>query len=283
MRKVSIKAGCCGLNIKGGARAYYELFDVVELQSTFYRLPRVETARIWRTEAPEGFEFVVKAWQTITHLSSSPTWRKIGPIPNGWDTGRCGHLRPTPENLEAWNQTLNICRFLDSKVCVIQSPPSFAKTGENIGNLREFFKRIPRGNVSIAWEPRHKTWHENPRAVKKLCTELHLIHVVDILKREPQSSGNISYIRLHGLPRELNYRYSYRDEDLKLLVERVLDLETGRLRPACNRKGKSKSVDRSTRENAVVYVLFNNLTASKDCIRFKELLGSERRVGRVHM
>jgi len=53
-----IKAGCCGFAVKGGAKTYYKLFDVVELQSTFYRLPKIETAERWRREAPEWFEFV---------------------------------------------------------------------------------------------------------------------------------------------------------------------------------------------------------------------------------
>jgi len=266
--------------VKGGARRYYRLFDVVELQSTFYKLPRVETAQRWRTQAPEGFEFVVKAWQAITHLSSSPTWRKIGQLPKDWKTDQCGHLKHTPENLEAWNRILDICRLLDSRVCLVQCPPSFTNTNENVQNMREFFSRIPRENVSIAWEPRHKTWHENQRAVRKLCTELHLIHAVDILKREPQSSENISYIRLHGLPTELNYRYSYLDEDLKLLLEKIASLETGKSRPVNNEK--SKRVYLPLGEDRIVYVLFNNVTAARDCIRFKELLGMCHRVGQAH-
>jgi len=57
-----IKAGCCGFAVKGGAKAYYNLFKVIELQSTFYKLPKIQTARKWKEEAPQDFEFVVKAW-----------------------------------------------------------------------------------------------------------------------------------------------------------------------------------------------------------------------------
>jgi uncharacterized protein YecE (DUF72 family) len=116
--------------------------------------------------------------------------------------------------------------------------------------MRTFFSKIPRDGVNIAWEPRHKSWHDNPRAVRDLCSELKLIHVVDLLKREPQSSGRISYIRLHGLPGELNYRYTYTDRDLELLLQKVRKLETD-----------------------LTYILFNNITMAEDCIRFRRLLG----------
>jgi len=52
-------------------QAYAQLFDAVEINSTFYRLPRVSTAQKWRDEAGavnSKFEFTVKAYQGITHI-----------------------------------------------------------------------------------------------------------------------------------------------------------------------------------------------------------------------
>ncbi len=244
-----IKAGCCGFGLKGGVKAYYQSFEVVELQSTFYRLPRIETAHKWRNGAPQGFEFVVKAWQAITHPPSSPTWRRAGAIRDEQEKGQYGHLRPTAKNLDAWKRTLEICRILNSEICVIQCPPSFVLDTQNVANMRRFFGRIPRNGLSLAWEPRHRSWHNNPEVVRKLCSELRLTHVVDVLKREPQSTQDISYIRLHGLPAELSYKYSYTDADLKLLLQKVTRLDAEK-----------------------TYVLFNNVTMAKDCLRFKELL-----------
>ncbi len=249
--KELIKTGCCGFGLKGGAKAYYKSFEVVELQSTFYKLPRIETAQKWRREAPQGFEFVVKAWQAITHPTSGPTWWRAGVIPNEQERSQYGHLRPTAKNLDAWKRILEICKQLDCKVCVVQCPPSFVLDARNVANMRRFFGRIPRNGLNLAWEPRHRTWHDNLEVVRKLCNELQLVHVADILKREPQSAGQISYIRLHGLPAELSYKYSYTDADLKLLLQKVTRLDTEK-----------------------TYVLFNNVTMAKDCLRFKELLAS---------
>jgi len=57
---------------------YFSEFSIVELQSTFYKLPMVKTAEKWRSQAPEGFEFTLKAWQGVTHPSESPTWKRSG-------------------------------------------------------------------------------------------------------------------------------------------------------------------------------------------------------------
>ncbi len=249
-----IKAGCCGFRLKGGAKAYYKSFDLVELQSTFYKLPRIETARRWQREAPQGFEFVVKAWQAMTHPSSGPTWKRGGVIPGMKERRQYGHLKPTDKNFDAWERTLEICKQLNAKICVIQCPPSFTLNRESIANMKRFFVRIRRDGLTLAWEPRHQSWHDNPEVVRSLCIELQLVHVVDILKRDPQSTGDVTYIRLHGLPAELSYGYSYTEADLKLLLRKATGLDAER-----------------------TYLLFNNVTMVRDCLRFKEYLSDCQR------
>ena len=49
--------------------AYYaELFDTVEVNNTFYRLPRRESVAAWVEETPPGFLFAVKASRYLTHM-----------------------------------------------------------------------------------------------------------------------------------------------------------------------------------------------------------------------
>jgi uncharacterized protein YecE (DUF72 family) len=49
--------------------AYYaELFDTVEVNNTFYRLPRRESVAAWARETPRGFLFAVKASRFLTHV-----------------------------------------------------------------------------------------------------------------------------------------------------------------------------------------------------------------------
>ena len=72
---MAMKLGMCGFTI--GAAAYFKQFPVVEVQQTFYDPPPIGTLEKWRRQAPAGFEFTMKAWQVITHLGESPTYRRL--------------------------------------------------------------------------------------------------------------------------------------------------------------------------------------------------------------
>jgi uncharacterized protein YecE (DUF72 family) len=50
--------------------AYYAtMFDTVEINNTFYRLPEASTVREWRRVAPPGFLFAWKASRYLTHYA----------------------------------------------------------------------------------------------------------------------------------------------------------------------------------------------------------------------
>jgi uncharacterized protein YecE (DUF72 family) len=47
---------------------YATLFDTVEVNATFYRLPKVETVASWEERVPAGFVFAIKASRYLTHV-----------------------------------------------------------------------------------------------------------------------------------------------------------------------------------------------------------------------
>jgi uncharacterized protein YecE (DUF72 family) len=47
---------------------YAERLPAVELNNTFYRLPRPEMVEAWKAQVPDNFRFAVKAPQSITHF-----------------------------------------------------------------------------------------------------------------------------------------------------------------------------------------------------------------------
>lgn len=248
---MSVKVGTCGWSVKGGRKAYFRVFKVVELQETFYKLPLVETARRWREDAPPGFEFTVKAWQVITHPPSSPTWRKAGLKIAPEKAGNYGCLKPTSENIEAWGRVLEICKALNSRICIVQTPPSFNFSEENVENMLTFFSRIDRDGVLIGWEPRG-TWNEKLNVVGEICRRLNLIHVVDPFRRMPTYYDKTCYFRLHGIGGgEVNYRYKYRVEDLVTL---------------------KKIAEGLAYRGVEVYVMFNNIYMAADAREFMKLL-----------
>ncbi len=211
---------------------------VVEIQQTFYRLPRPQTAARWRAEAPSDFQFTLKAFQGITHPASSPTYRRSGlpvPIPDSY-----GFFRPTPEVQAAWEATREIALLLQARIVVLQCPVSFGPTPEHKADLRSFCRAIERGGLLLAWEPRGNWTDEE---ISTLCRELDLIHCVDPFQRLPVH-GTPAYLRLHG---RTGYPYRYSDDDLRQLAAWC-------------------------QSYADAYCMFNNMSMWEDALRFQSLL-----------
>lgn len=121
-----VSDGYCGFSVSGGMRSYYGRFGLVEIQSTFYNVPRLETIEKLRTDAPNIFEFAPKMFQGTTHPTSSLTWRRFrGKLFNVHkDSEKYGFLRPTDEVLDCWNMMTEICTRLKSQVTLIQTHPA---------------------------------------------------------------------------------------------------------------------------------------------------------------
>ncbi len=229
--------GCCGFPV--GRKDYFSQFKLVEVQQTFYKIPRLETAQRWRQEAPADFEFTVKAWQPITHPPSSPTYRKAGiKVPSGSEE-HYGFFRPSDEVYQAWEETRRFAQALEARVILFQCPPSFKETPENIANMRKFFRLVKDSGFLFAWEPRGG-WSQP--TIKALCSELGLIHCVDPMEKESLYGGP-QYFRLHGGP---HYRHRYTKEELEHLKDRLGDKET--------------------------YILFNNLNMHHDALAFASVM-----------
>lgn len=232
-----VKTGCCGFS--KGRKEYFRHFALTEVQQTFYKMPKLETAAKWREEAPPDFEFTMKAPQLITHPSNSPTYRKAGIKPGPGKESNYGFFRPTEEVYQAWDQTKLFAQALDCHVVVFQCPPSFTETPEHIDNLRNFFKPLQGSGFTLVWEPR-RGWTEE--TIKSLCEELGLVHCVDPMM-STSLYGKPRYFRLHGGAR---YRHRYTEEELAHLKEIATTEDT--------------------------YVLFNNLNMFNDALAFKQLI-----------
>ncbi|KAA0992408.1 DUF72 domain-containing protein [Dyadobacter aurulentus] len=49
---------------------YGSLFNSIEINSSFYKIPQASTVRSWATQVPEDFTFTFKLWRGITHNKS---------------------------------------------------------------------------------------------------------------------------------------------------------------------------------------------------------------------
>ncbi len=111
---------------------YAQQLGTVEINYTFYRMPSEKTIAGWNAATPEGFTFVLKAPQRITHFA---------------------RLRNIDEPLRLF---LDLIRKLNTKLGAVlfQLPPNFAKDVERLGDLLTQFP----GDVRAACEFRHASW-----------------------------------------------------------------------------------------------------------------------------
>ena len=246
--RFDIRVGCCGFQVS--KRRYAEIFDLVEVQDTFYKLPSLETVRRWRRDVGrDSFEFSLKAWMVFTHSPSSPIWRRSG-LPPDEDYGL---LKPTKKNLESWEMFREVMRGLNSNIVIFQSPPSFRATDENMKNSREFFGSLV-DDLMIGWEVRDESWFRS-EGFRRILEDLHITHVVDPLYESPVY-GEFRYYRLHGSRKggRIIYSYRYSEEELLRLADVV----------------KRDIMGRN-------YVLFNNAYFSLESAKtFKEMLAHLR-------
>ncbi|MFO7793057.1 MAG: DUF72 domain-containing protein [Candidatus Saliniplasma sp.] len=236
---------------KSKLQAYSDDFPCGEINKTFYKLPMIRTAERWRKEACDDFDFIMKAWQALTHPTNSPTWGDRKDALTGEQRRAFGYLKPNKEVFDAWKETKKVAEALEAEVLVIQTPPSFGCTEKNKENMYEFFSQVDRGELEIAWEPRGD-WTDNEEDIGEICNEFNLIHIVDIIRKRPVSKHDITYIRLHGLNKnEYDYDYNYSTHELLKLAGRLRGLD---------------------REYDKVYCMFNNYEMFENAKRLIEIL-----------
>jgi uncharacterized protein YecE (DUF72 family) len=234
-----IRIGTCGF--RNTKEEYAEVLSTVEIQHTFYQPPMVATLAKWRASMPKDFEFTLKAWQLITHASSSPTYKRLTRGLTEKESEESGYFRPTEIVKEALETTLACAKALKARTILFQCPARFTPLPENIDNMMRFFRGIKRGKLNFAWEPRGREWTDD--IVREICQELDLWHTVDPFAR-PTVTPKKCYFRMHGIPR---WRYTYEDDEL---------YELASLLP----------------KRRLAYAFFNNITMRQDAIRFQKIV-----------
>lgn len=114
---------------------YAQQFGTVEINSTFYRMPKRDTLTAWTKQVPNDFLFVLKAPQRITH---SKRLKEAGELVDYFFTTRtalAAHAGPT----------------------LFQLPPFLRK---DVPRLTDFLAALPQGTAA-AFEFRHASWHDD--------------------------------------------------------------------------------------------------------------------------
>lgn len=123
------------MSAKGMLHYYGEQFKTVEINNTFYRMPKISVLEAWSGEVPKDFKFVLKASRQITHIQR---------LKNSADS-----VLYLIEVAVALKERLGALLF--------QLPPNLKK---NVPRLRDFLALLP-PERRVAFEFRHQSWFDD--------------------------------------------------------------------------------------------------------------------------
>jgi uncharacterized protein YecE (DUF72 family) len=154
---------------------YASRFPTVEINNTFYRLPKEHVLLDWASQVPDGFTFAIKASQRITH-----------------------YARLKPEAQGPLEFLLANTAVLGNKLgpILFQLPPILKK---DTGRLAAFLAMLPTGR-RFAFEFRHSSWfdHDVVDVLRERDAALVIIDQPDF-ETPIIPTATWGYLRLHRL------------------------------------------------------------------------------------
>jgi uncharacterized protein YecE (DUF72 family) len=169
---------------------YAEVFDTVEVNATFYRLPKRSTVEGWVERSPDGFLFAVKASRYLTHI------RRLRDIGTG--------VERFWEPLEPLREAKRLGPVL------WQLPESFHRDDDV---LAEALRSLP--PARHCFEFRHRSWFAE--GVSRLLAEHGASLAIGDDARRPlpraSPTGEMVYLRLHYGHRGRGGNYSAAELD----------------------------------------------------------------------
>ena len=210
-----IRIGCSGWNYRDWRGAFYpdrlparrwleayaERFDTVEVNATFYRLPKRDAVEGWVRQTPDGFGFAVKASRYLTHIR---------------------RLRDIADGVARFRERVEPLADADRLIATLwQVPANFHRDDDRLAaGPRPDGSRSPRAS-------RRATRAGTATTVAALLREHDVAFVVADDKRrplpDPPRTASWSYIRLHYGHRGRRGNYSPKELDAWAQRIRALD------------------------------------------------------------
>lgn len=184
---------------KSGELAHYAtVFNTVEINATFYRLPLPGMVKGWYQRSPKDFIFTAKGSRYITHIK---------------------RLKPP---IAAVRKYFSRIKLLNEKCGSIlwQLPPNFDV--KNLARLDTFLTKLP-VDYRHAVEFRHPSWYETDETFAVLRRHK-AAHVSISSLRMPMNftvTADFVYFRFHGL--KGGPRHDYQRRELKPWAEQGCD------------------------------------------------------------
>lgn len=272
-----------GVNTAEGRLRYYaNMFDVVEVDSSYYAIPSEKTVSQWAERTPAGFVFHVKAYSLLTGHSAD--LRSVPPEVRDMlsvdalrkDRIMVKEKKPLEAAFRVFKEAFKPLKEADKLgIAVFQYSGQFVYRPQNLDYL--LFCREAMGDMPMGVEFRNGSWL-TPETRGSVFPFLRKHGITYIAADEPQYGNpatvpfipevttDTAYFRFHGRNKEtwlkkgigtsLRYEYSYSDEELKEFVPPVFEV---------SRKAKE------------TFVMFNNhgSPAIKNAARLRQITGQK--------
>jgi uncharacterized protein YecE (DUF72 family) len=173
---------------------YARHFDTVELNNSFYQLPRETALASWRDTTPKGFRFAAKGSRYLTHMKK---------------------LKDPGPGIAKFFERID---RLEKKLgpIVFQLPPNWEVDPER---LEGFLEALP-PRRRYAFELRNATWRtrEVYRILRRHRAAFCIFEIAGI-QSGIEITANFTYVRLHGPAGA--YQGSYPSRTLKIWADRI--------------------------------------------------------------
>lgn len=182
---------------------YAKVFDTVEVDSSFYRMPTKSMVKGWEKATGQSFKFSLKLPKTITH-----------------DRGLVG----ADDQLEEFLEVIKPLQDADKLGCLlVQLGPAF--THDKVENLESFLETLP-GDVQFAVEFRHESWNrkETWELLKRHGVANTITDSPIEFLAEPVVTAKHAYVRWHGRGKKIWYDYDYAEDELSSWVQKMNDI-----------------------------------------------------------
>ena len=229
-------------------RYYSAQFPLVEVDSSYYAMPKPEIARLWAERTPQDFTFNIKAFRLFTgHQTSRAALPKDVAEALGLLDSRNVYYKDLPREItdEMWRQYREGIEPLkrSGKLAAVhfQFAPWVAFHPENRAHIEECQRQLE--GYQLAVEFRNRTWFEGKHAAMTLAFERER-RLVNVVVDEPQGMANtipsvweatnpaLAIVRLHGRNRETwnrkglsssaeRFNYDYSDDELAELGKKI--------------------------------------------------------------
>ena len=253
-------------------RFYATQFSLVEVDSTYYGIPKKESAEAWAAQTPPGFLFDVKSFSLFTNPPTKPM--SLPPdiradLPANLREKTNLYLEHLPEDLvdEAWERFRAAVEPLREAgklgAVFFQFPPWFIPSSRSLGYIEQVQERMY--GFQIAVEFRKPEWLDEShrdgtlaflrsRDIPFVAVDVPQGHATSMPVEHEATSAKLAVIRFHGrnhqtwdlrgVPPNVRFRYDYSDAELSEWVPRIKEMErsAGRVHALMNNNYSNYSV-----------------------------------------